>query len=101
MRPLLPIPLACRVPVELLADPIFMAVAVIGVCLLGISKGGFLGLGVMALPLMSLFVPPLQAAAIVLPTAVAQDIVTLRAYWGHWSAWNLKIMLPSMFAGMF
>ena len=52
---------------DLLTNPAFMAVAVIGVCLLGISKGGFLGLGVMALPLMSLFVPPLQAAAIILP----------------------------------
>ena len=60
--------------VELLADPAFMAVSVIGVCLLGVSKGGFLGLGVMALPLMSLFVPPLQAAAIILPTALAQDV---------------------------
>jgi uncharacterized membrane protein YfcA len=90
-----------RVPVELLADPIFMAVAVIGVCLLGISKGGFLGLGVMALPLMSLFVPPLQAAAIILPTAIAQDFLTLWVYRREWSAWNLKIMLPSMFAGMF
>jgi uncharacterized membrane protein YfcA len=87
--------------VELLADPSFMAVAVIGVCLLGISKGGFLGLGVMALPLMSLFVPPLQAAAIILPTAVAQDVLTLWAYWRQWSAWNLKIMLPSMLVGMF
>jgi hypothetical protein len=67
----------CRITVELLADPIFMAVAVIGVCLLGISKGGFLGMGVMALPLMSLFVPPLQAAAIILPTAIAQDLLTL------------------------
>jgi hypothetical protein len=86
---------------ELLADPMFMAVAVIGVCLLGISKGGFLGLGVMALPLMSLFVPPLQAAAIILPTAVAQDVVTMWAYWRQWSAWNLKVMLPSMLAGMF
>ena len=94
-------PLAYRVPVELLADPIFMAVAVIGVCLLGISKGGFLGLGVMALPLMSLFVPPLQAAAIILPTAVAQDVLTLWMYWRQWSAWNLKIMLPSMMVGMF
>jgi hypothetical protein len=79
----------------------FMAVAVIGVCLLGISKGGFLGLGVMALPLMSLFVPPLQAAAIILPTAVAQDVLTLWMYWRHWSAWNLKIMVPSMLVGMF
>jgi uncharacterized membrane protein YfcA len=90
-----------RVPVELLADPIFMAVAVIGVCLLGISKGGFLGLGVMALPLMSLFVPPLQAAAIILPTAIAQDFLTLWVYRREWSAWNIKIMLPSMFVGMF
>jgi hypothetical protein len=86
--------------VELLTDPAFMAVAIIGVCLLGISKGGFLGLGVMALPLMSLFVPPLQAAAIILPTAVAQDVLTLWAYWRQWSAWNLKIMLPSMLVGM-
>src|SRR5438445_10134646 len=101
MRPLLRFPLARRVPVELLADPIFMAVAVIGVCLLGISKGGFVGLGVMGLPLMSLFVPPLQAAAIILPTAIAQDFLTLWIYRREWSAWNIKIMLPSMFVGMF
>lgn len=86
---------------ELLSDPWFMAVSVIGVCLLGVSKGGFLGLGVMALPLMSLYVPPLQAAAIILPTAVAQDILTVWAYWRQWSVWNLKIMLPSMIVGMF
>ena len=85
---------------ELLDDFMFMAVAVVGVCLLGISKGGFLGLGVMALPLMSLFVPPLQAAAIILPTAIAQDFLTLWVYRRAWSAWNLKIMLPSMCFGM-
>ena len=85
---------------ELLNDFMFMAVAVVGVCLLGISKGGFLGLGVMALPLMSLFVPPLQAAAIILPTAIAQDLLTLWVYRRAWSAWNLKIMLPSMCFGM-
>ena len=58
---------------ELLANPAFMAVAVFGVCLLGMSKGGFLGLGVMALPLMSLYVPPLQAAAIILPLYYLAD----------------------------
>jgi uncharacterized membrane protein YfcA len=87
--------------VQLLTDPAFMAVSVLGVCLLGISKGGFLGLGVMALPLMSLYVPPLQAAAIILPTALAQDAVTVWAYWRQWSVWNLKVMLPSMLVGMF
>src|SRR6478735_10652115 len=95
-----PLPLGGRDFVELLTDPTFMAVAIIGVCMLGISKGGFLGLGVMALPLMSLFVPPLQAAAIILPTAVAQDFLTLWIYRREWSPWNLKIMLPAMFVGM-
>lgn len=90
-----------RVPLDLLTNPAFVAVAILGVCLLGISKGGFLGLGVMALPLMSLFVPPLQAAAIILPTAVAQDFLTLWIYRREWSAWNIKIMLPSMMVGMF
>jgi uncharacterized protein len=89
-----------RITVELLDDFMFMAVAVIGVCLLGISKGGFLGMGVMALPLMALFVPPLQAAAIILPTAIAQDFLTLWVYRREWSAWNIKIMLPSMCVGM-
>ena len=68
----------CRVALDLLTNPAFMAAAIVGVCLLGVSKGGFLGLGVMALPLMSLFVPPLQAAAIILPTVIAQDTLTAR-----------------------
>jgi uncharacterized protein len=87
--------------VELLSDPLFVAASLLGVCLLGVSKGGFFGLGVMALPLMSLFVPPLQAGAIILPTALAQDVVTVWHYRREWSAWNLKIMLPSMAVGIF
>ena len=85
---------------HLLSDPLFVAAALLGVVLLGVSKGGFFGLGVMALPLMSLFVPPLQAAAIILPTALAQDALTMWTYRRDWSAWNLKIMLPSMTAGI-
>ena len=84
----------------MITDPLFYLLAVIAVILLGLSKGGFFGLGVMALPLMSLFVPPLQAAAILLPTALAQDALTIRAYRRDWSAWNLKIMIPSMAMGI-
>ena len=80
---------------DLLANPLFVVAAIMAVSLLGISKGGFFGLGVMALPLLSLFVPPLQAAAIILPTAIAQDVLTLWIYRRDWSAWNLKIMLPA------
>jgi uncharacterized membrane protein YfcA len=83
-----------------ISDPSFYLLAAVAVTLLGLSKGGFFGLGVMALPLMSLLVPPLQAAAIILPTVLAQDVLSLWAYRGEWSAWNLKIMIPSMAAGI-
>ena len=44
--------------------------------------------------------PPLQAAAIILPTVLAQDALTVWTYRRDWSAWNLKIMIPSMAAGI-
>src|ERR1700704_1972029 len=84
----------------MITDPLFYLVSIVAVILLGLSKGGFFGLGVMALPLMSLEGPPLQAAAIILPTVIAQDVLTVWTYRHTWSAWNLKIMIPSMAAGI-
>jgi uncharacterized membrane protein YfcA len=83
-----------------IADPLFYLLAAGAVILLGLSKGGFIGLGVMALPLMSLEVPPLQAAAIILPTVLAQDALTVWTYRRDFSAWNLRIMIPSIAAGI-
>jgi uncharacterized protein len=85
---------------DLLSDPLFVTASLAGVCLLGLSKGGFFGLGMMALPLMALAVPPMQAAAILLPTVLAQDALTIWAYRRDWSAWDLKIMIPSMAVGI-
>jgi uncharacterized protein len=85
---------------DLLSDPLFLAASLAGVCLLGLSKGGFFGLGMMALPLMALTVPPMQAAAILLPTVLAQDALTIWAYRRDWSAWNLKLMIPGMAVGI-
>lgn len=84
----------------LFSDPFFIAAALAAVVLLGLSKGGFFGLGTMGLPLLALFVPPLQAAAILLPTLLAQDVLTIWAYRRDWSAWNLRLMLPSVAVGV-
>ena len=84
----------------MITDPLFYLLSIVAVILLGLSKGGFLGLGVMSLPLMSLFVPPLQAQAILLPTMLVQDALTIWVYRREWSAWNLKLMIPSMTAGI-
>src|SRR5262245_49301625 len=88
-----------RKPAPVITDPLFYAGSIVAVILLGLSKGGFFGLGVIALPLMSLFVPPLQAAAILIPTVIAQDTLTVWTYRHDWSAWNLKVMLPGMAVG--
>ena len=84
----------------MITDPLFYLLATVAVILLGLSKGGFFGLGVMALPLLSLQVPPLQAAAIILPIVLAQDVLTVWTYRQDWSAWNLKVMIPSMAVGI-
>jgi uncharacterized protein len=83
-----------------ITDPVFYVVTGVAVTLLGLSKGGFFGLGVMALPLMSLYVPPLQAAAIVIPVVLAQDALTIWSYRQTWSGWNLKVMIPGMVVGI-
>lgn len=86
--------------VQLFSDPWFVATALVAVSLLGLSKGGFFGLGTMGLPLMSLYAPPMQAAAILLPTLLAQDALTIWTYRHTWSAENLKVMIPTTAVGI-
>lgn len=78
---------------SLLADPQFWLLAVCAVTALGLSKGGFAGVGMMAAPLLSLMLPPLQAAAIMIPIMIVQDTISVWVYRRDWSAWNLRVML--------
>jgi uncharacterized membrane protein YfcA len=73
-------------------DPIFYLAAIIAVTFLGLAKGGFAGVGLVATPLLSLVVPPVQAIAIVLPILLVQDAVSLWVYWRDWDKWNVKVM---------
>lgn len=84
-----------------LANPTFLALAVVSVLLQGVSKGGFGGgLGILAVPLMSLVVAPVEAAAITAPLLCLMDIVGIRAYWGQWDRRIALIMLPGAALGM-
>jgi uncharacterized membrane protein YfcA len=65
-------------------QPVFYLLATLAVLIVGISKGGFGGgLAVAGVPLMSLAIPPFQAAAILLPILCLMDLAGLRAYWGR------------------
>ncbi|MGP9812474.1 sulfite exporter TauE/SafE family protein [Rhodopseudomonas sp. NSM] len=85
---------------SIILDPWFYAAAIPAVLLLGLAKGGFSGIGIAATPLLALFLPPLEAAALLLPVLISQDMISLYVYRRHWDARSLKIMLPGALAGM-
>ncbi len=86
---------------ELVANPWFYAVAIPAVLIIGISKAGIGGgLGIVAVPLMTLVIAPVQAAAVMLPILCIMDIAGLWAYRGKWHRRNMAIMLPGALAGL-
>src|SRR5436190_23506002 len=84
----------------IIADPLFYAVALPAVVFLGLSKGGFSGIGMVATPMLALILPPLEAAAILLPIILIQDMVSVWVYRRVWDSWNLKVMLPGCIIGV-
>ena len=84
----------------MIADPLFYLAATPAVLLIGLSKGGFAGLGLLSLPLLALVVSPVQGAAIMLPILIAQDVVTVWAYRRAWDSRNLAILLPGAALGI-
>lgn len=82
-------------------SPTFYLLAVIAILIVGISKGGFGGgLGMVAVPLMSLAISPFDAAAILLPMLCIMDIAGLKAYWKRWDRRNLVIIIPGGLVGV-
>ncbi len=77
-------------------DPAFYAAAFAATVLVGLSKGGFTGLSVLAQPILALVISPIQAAAIMLPVLIVQDAVSVYAYWRRWDGRELRpVLLPA------
>jgi uncharacterized membrane protein YfcA len=70
------------------------------VILVGLAKGGFAGIGILALPLLALVAPPVQAAAIMLPILMVQDVFSVWAFRRTWDRTILLVMLPGAAAGI-
>jgi uncharacterized membrane protein YfcA len=58
----------------------FYALAIPAVLMLGLSKGGFAGIGALSLPMLAFVISPVQAAAILLPILIVQDVVGVWAF---------------------
>lgn len=85
------------------ADVLFYCVAAIAVILVGLGKGGFAGLGAAAMPILTLVIDPISAAAILLPLFIVQDAVGVWAFRRtvDWTilAWTLPGAVVGTFLG--
>jgi len=81
-------------------DPFFYLVAITAVVLMGLGKGGFAGFGQLSVPLLTLAVSPVQAAAILLPILLVQDAVGVWAFRRSWDRHILLVMVPSATVGI-
>jgi uncharacterized membrane protein YfcA len=89
-----------RRPGPVITDLYFYLLAIPAVTALGLSKGGFAAFGSLATPLLALYLPPLEAAAIILPLLITQDMISVWNYRKDWSGWNVKVLLPGAVIGI-
>ena len=82
-------------------NALFYAVAIPAIIFYGIAKGGFAGpLAVLGVPLMSLVISPIQAAAILLPILCVQDLIAVYFYRKKFHFENLKNLIPGALLGI-
>ncbi len=84
----------------MLTDPYFYLAAIPAVILLGLAKGGFAGIGILGVPLMALMISPVQAAAILLPILLVQDVVSVWVFRRERDDRVLMQMLPGAALGI-
>lgn len=84
-----------------LFEPNILVVGLVAVALVGLSKGGLGGaFGLLGVPIMAIFMPPIQAAAVLLPTYLVMDAVSLWSWRGQWDKSLIRLMLPAAMLGV-
>lgn len=78
----------------------FWLAAVIAAALVGAGKGGLPIVGMLAVPVLALVIPPTVAAGLLLPVYVVSDMFGLWAYRREYNGRVLAILLPGALAGI-
>jgi uncharacterized membrane protein YfcA len=74
---------------------LFWIVAVLAAFLVGAGKGGMPMVAMLSVPLLSLVMPPMLGAVLLLPVYLISDVVGLYLYRRDYSARNLAILIPA------
>jgi uncharacterized protein len=82
-------------------EPTTLLAGTIAVMLVGLSKGGLGGaFALLGVPILALVMPPVQAAALLLPLLLMMDAVGLWAWHGFFDRATLAAMLPAATLGI-
>jgi len=81
-------------------DALFYAVATVAVVILGLSKGGFAGVGMISTPLLALVIGPIAAAGVIFPILIVQDLIAVAMYRRTFSWQILATMIPGAALGV-
>ncbi len=80
---------------------IFLSMAALVICLIGLSKGGFGGTaGALATPLMALVLPANQVVGLVLPILMIADVFAVAWHWQRWDRKLIILLLPGAIIGV-
>jgi uncharacterized membrane protein YfcA len=82
-------------------DWLFYAVATLAVVILGLSKGGFAGVGMISTPMLALVAGPVNAAGFIFPILIIQDAVAVWMYRKEWNRQIVSLMVPGAAIGVF
>ena len=81
-------------------DPHYLMWAALAAGMVGLSKGGLPTIGMLSVPILSLFMSPINAVVMLLPIYIISDMVGLWLYRKNFSAINLKILIPAGVVGV-
>jgi uncharacterized protein len=83
-----------------MADTNYLIWAGLAAAMVGLSKGGLPTVGMLSVPILSLFMSPVKAVVMLLPIYIISDMVGLWLYRKNFSAINLKILVPAGVGGV-
>jgi uncharacterized protein len=81
-------------------DILFWCLACLATFLVGASKGGLPGVGILGVPILAQVISPVVAAGLLLPLYVISDWYGLWLYRKNYDTWNIKLITLSACIGI-
>ena len=80
-------------------DPVSLILIFCSLLSIGLAKGGLAGVGMIAMPLMAMVFPPVEAGAILMPLLIVQDALSVWAFRHSWNKTIIMWMMPGAIIG--